>query len=403
MSKWREKRVRLQASKMVPQNITMKRAKRTSKKGPTSKKGAKARKGATPMISSKGRYQNMCGAKRVPRPGHGGYCSVQIDGKLYRFCRLVLTTCGPSPEERDPEKTTTNHKNSNTVEDKPNNLEWASLSDQAVHSLGPLGKRKTGLGSCRGTSSRPVKVTARTRGKSGVYASAAAAAKALDTSPYRVRDYCKTGGNLQIGKETFQVDYVPEPDLPVETWREVHGYMPEILRGYFVSSLGRYQNKQNRHKHYPDRGNNGYCWAYIGRRKHALHRLICRVFNGKPPSKKHTQVNHKDKNKSGLGNRASNVEWCTPRQNQLHAHRTGKESAPLGPRVPVLVQKKGEEQPTRYHSKKAAAIALKVSYYTIDNIISGKYKSTDFEVKLDNDDLPGELWKPVVLTGARVM
>ena len=46
---------------------------------------------------------------------------------------------------------------------------------------------------------------------------------------------------------------------------------------------------------------------------------------------------------------------------------------------------------------------MKVSYYTIDNIISGKYKSTDFEVKLDNDDLPGELWKPVVLTGARVM
>ena len=92
--------------------------------------------------------------------------------------------------------------------------------------------------------------------------------------------------------------------------------------------------------------------------------------------------------------------WTTARDNSRHYHRSIKDRSPRHV-IPVLVQRTGEELPTRYPSKKAAASALNVSKDFINNILSGQCKSKKFVVKLDNDDLPGEIWSPVVLTGAR--
>lgn len=49
------------------------------------------------------------------------------------------------------------------------------------------------------------------------------------------------------------------------------------------------------------------------------HRLVAMVFCEKPEGK--TEVNHIDGNK--LNNRADNLEWVTPSENQKHAYRIG--------------------------------------------------------------------------------
>lgn len=67
------------------------------------------------------------------------------------------------------------------------------------------------------------------------------------------------------------------------------------------------------------------CVAVYNDRKHretakGVHVLVCLAFHGLPPSKKHTDVNHKDGNKHH--NYPDNVEWSTRSDNVLHAFRT---------------------------------------------------------------------------------
>lgn len=51
-----------------------------------------------------------------------------------------------------------------------------------------------------------------------------------------------------------------------------------------------------------------------------IHRLVCFTFHGQPKIWQ-TEVNHKDGNK--LNNSADNLEWCSRRENMLHASQSG--------------------------------------------------------------------------------
>lgn len=58
---------------------------------------------------------------------------------------------------------------------------------------------------------------------------------------------------------------------------------------------------------------------YPDRKMFFIHKLVMEAFNGTIPGDK--QVNHKNGKKND--NRLSNLEYCTAKENTVHAHKTG--------------------------------------------------------------------------------
>lgn len=106
-----------------------------------------------------------------------------------------------------------------------------------------------------------------------------------------------------------------------EQWR------PIPFSDYSVSARGRVRNDRNGEmlKGAPD--NRGYPRVHIsinGKRKTCkIHRLVAYAFLGDPPSGK-TQVAHKDGNP--INNRASNLKWATPTENNRDKARHGTQT-----------------------------------------------------------------------------
>lgn len=105
-----------------------------------------------------------------------------------------------------------------------------------------------------------------------------------------------------------------------EIWRDIEGY--ECL--YQVSSEGRVKslkwNKERILKPSMDRG--GYLLVNLhtgGKQKtYKVHRLVCKAFHENPENK--PEVNHINEDKTD--NTASNLWWCTAKENCNHGTRT---------------------------------------------------------------------------------
>jgi len=117
-----------------------------------------------------------------------------------------------------------------------------------------------------------------------------------------------------------------------EEWRDVIGYEGD----YQVSNYGRFRTlprminhsatgynfrKGVIHEYRPDGDTHiqVQLWRDGRFKQFELHRLIAEVFIPNPENK--PQINHIDGNKRN--NVISNLEWCTPQENTLHALRTG--------------------------------------------------------------------------------
>lgn len=64
-------------------------------------------------------------------------------------------------------------------------------------------------------------------------------------------------------------------------------------------------------------------------RVHRVHRLVAEAFIHNPDPVKFWQINHLDADRSN--NLVSNLEWCTPSMNVLHAFSLGRMTVPLRP------------------------------------------------------------------------
>jgi len=96
-----------------------------------------------------------------------------------------------------------------------------------------------------------------------------------------------------------------------EVWLQIENY-----DNYEVSNFGKVRNKKTgRILKAASKG--GYCsvgLSAINGKTHSVHQLVARAFIPNPENKVH--VNHKDKN--GLNNKLSNLEWCTAKENNIH-------------------------------------------------------------------------------------
>ena len=119
-----------------------------------------------------------------------------------------------------------------------------------------------------------------------------------------------------------------------EVWKDIKGYEGR----YQVSNMGRVKsldrtfiNKIERKQHQKERilkpiqNNAGYLRVDLyddssKRKTFKVHRLVCQAFHENPENK--PCVNHIDENKTN--NVASNLEWCSYKENNNHGTRTAR-------------------------------------------------------------------------------
>lgn len=93
-----------------------------------------------------------------------------------------------------------------------------------------------------------------------------------------------------------------------------------------------------------------------------VHNIVARTFLGAPKAGQ-TQVNHKDGDPQN--NKVSNLEWCTPRENLLHAYRMGRK-----PNGPYKLKAEARQRvrdlySTGDYSQRDLGTMFNVSYHTI--------------------------------------
>lgn len=133
-----------------------------------------------------------------------------------------------------------------------------------------------------------------------------------------------------------------------EIWKPVQGYEG----AYEASNLGNvrslnrvihYQNGSTRNRKgkvlKPHIDTSGYAVVYLAVSGHQsakfVHTLVAKCFL--PNDDPTLEVNHKDGNKSN--NCVENLEWCTHRENILHAFQTGLHGKPLTEHMKAIAKK----------------------------------------------------------------
>jgi HNH endonuclease/NUMOD4 motif len=145
------------------------------------------------------------------------------------------------------------------------------------------------------------------------------------------------------------------------------------IDNYLIDSTGRIFSCKRHRLLVPNKSKFGY--LRIGlcdkNKKHIffVHKLVASIFIDNPDNK--SQVNHINGIKTD--NRVCNLEWVTPKENTLHAHRTGLCSAKLTDEDVLMVWERRNE------SIKETAKLFNVDSSTICNIYSGKSKQHLFE------------------------
>lgn len=172
----------------------------------------------------------------------------------------------------------------------------------------------------------------------------------------------------------------------MEEWRRVPSFP-----AYEVSSEGRLR-RDGRVKA-PIRHPRGYVSYGIGKRdKQLAHRLVCEAFHGPPPTVKH-EVAHNNGRRDD--NRAENVRWATPLENQADrkqhgTYMTGEQCSWVVKLSDVQVREiraeyaaKGKPHVGGEVTMQALADRYGVSIAQISRVVNGRQRRTSGDLRDD--------------------
>lgn len=156
----------------------------------------------------------------------------------------------------------------------------------------------------------------------------------------------------------------------MERWRNIHGFPT-----YRVSDKGRVSRviDGKRRILHPSVNDTGYMRVNLYRDKQPhpknVHRLVAEEFIPNPNHLE--QVNHINSNRSD--NRVENLEWCTNKQNMIHAYKYNRDSVRscIRDTVPIRVVETGDE----FESIAECARTLSLSSGLIGKCINGERKT----------------------------
>lgn len=130
------------------------------------------------------------------------------------------------------------------------------------------------------------------------------------------------------------------------------------------------------------------------RKKVSLHRLVCALYNGPPPSSNENIIHHKNHNPGD--NVASNLEWITQKKNSQKYRRTFPESASIV-HVPLIQLSLDGHFIQEFESVKSAALSINgTSHGICKSMKLGKsYKNFLWKRKVSKiaNDNPDEVWR----------
>ena len=358
--------------------------------------------GRTPgcwQVSSLGRYRNRLGGISHGCLKPSGYCEVNIKGSTCQVHRLVARAfLGPPPSQAAWQ---VNHIDGNRSNNRKDNLEWVSPSENTRHFYSTNPSRgNTGSKRARPVMIRPLGSCNWTR-----YSSIKVAAEALSQLYETVRYRCQR--NSQVDGYEYKFAPVQQVELPGEEWRPmIDPRSGKLVSERMVSSLGRVKSKAGRISFGRSRAD-GYLRTTIKLgskswyRDELVHRLVAASFLGPPPSPEHSHVNHKDASRSN--NAVGNLEYVTPAENRAHHFACLK-----GPRPKskgVLSRGYGtNEEWTHHPSQTHAAETLALHQCCVSACARGVQKQTGgYEFRFAEPEphvvetLRGEEWRDVDL------
>ena len=355
----------------------------------------KGRKPRCWQVSSEGRCRNSLGGISHGTCRASGYREVGIRGSLFKVHRLVAHAfLGPPPSDAAWQ---VNHIDGNCSNNRKANLEWASCSENMRHSYATNPSRgNAGSKRARPAMIRPLGSCNWTR-----YSSIKVAAEALSQLYETVRYRCHR--NSQVDGYEYKYAPLQQVDLPGEEWRPmIDPRSGRLVSGRMVSSQGRIKSRGGRISFGLLR-KDGYLVTrpQPQSRDELVHRLVAACFLGLPPSPEHSQVNHKDGNRSN--NAVKNLEYVTPAENMAHRYANLRGCNPF-PKA-VLSRAYGtKEEWTHHPSVKSAAGSLDLHRDCVSRCARGVQKQTGgYEFRSAEPEpcvvetLPGEEWRDVDL------